>query len=138
MATRSILIASILTLCACGLTLAFRAEPQGPATPSGYPLKHPGEVQTRWDILGCYRASMPDGSDEVICFNGVRRPLLARRSFITTRQVPEGLKCAESVRALPPGVFPVVVTANESGQVLVFSVQTGEIFQTSASSSCPD
>lgn len=117
----------VLTL--VGVLLLFKCL-AGEDTPSGFPRKHPEEVQEHYDGMpGVFRSLHLDGSDEIICRNGVRRPLYLKRLIVHGPRVPDDLKVAPYVRNLPEWVFPVMTTrSGEADAVpLIYRLDTGEI-----------
>jgi hypothetical protein len=83
----SVVVCAAIVCLAMGLVVWRKeAMQRAPDTPSGFPKRHPHEVQVLYhESKGAFRALMPDGSDELICLNGARRPVSWRRAlgFIT-------------------------------------------------------
>lgn len=131
MTTRAYLVTGALWCVTLAGALHFLPSDNADQTPSGFPKRHPEEIQVVYDMdYRAYRAVLPGGAQEMICESGVRRRLRVHSKLIIQSATAKYLRQAETLSSIPAAAFPVVCTFDhpDDPSHLIFSLASGEVF----------
>ncbi|MFO0966778.1 MAG: hypothetical protein U0793_14490 [Gemmataceae bacterium] len=92
----------------------------------------PGETIRSHDaILGTFKACKPDGTEEIICANGVRRPIFRFHRIVCGPLPWLESSLRDVIDGLPASAFPLLWTEEEGRGVCLINLKNGAILHAS-------